>query len=42
MWVEVWKEAVLTHFKVDGLGLKFPKFVNDTVHSAAMRGIASF
>jgi hypothetical protein len=27
IWVEVWKEAVVTHLKVDGLDLLFPKFV---------------
>jgi hypothetical protein len=41
IWVEVWKEAVMTHFKVDGLDLLLPKFVNDTVQSVALRGIAS-
>lgn len=30
IWVEVWKEAVMTHFKVNGLHLSLPKFVNDT------------
>jgi hypothetical protein len=41
IWVEVWKEAVVTHLKVDGLDLLLPKFVNYTVQSAALRGIAS-
>jgi hypothetical protein len=39
--VDVWKEAVMTDFKVDGLDLLHPKFVNDTVQSAALRGKAS-
>ena len=41
IWVDVWKEAVTTDFKVDGLDLLLPKFVNDTVQSAALRAIAS-
>ena len=36
IWVEVWKEAVMTHFKVDGLDLQLPKFVNDICHSASL------
>ena len=39
--VEVWKEAVMTQFKVAGLDLLLPKFFNDAVHSAVLRGIES-